>query len=141
MKDDKTSREDKTYSDYDWLDLHQSDRLKKLLNFELGKYLIHHNMKDKLHLPKGKKIEWISAHIGKTRYGALQTEDRMEVTLKTMRGKMTVTWSRKSFRLYLINCLKKGKKEIWGHTVLRIPVLLRMMTPKQYSILHVLVEQ
>jgi hypothetical protein len=77
-KGEKTLREGRQYQAYDWSDLYQSDKLKKLLNSELDKYLIHHKMTDKMPLSKVKKLQWIGAHIGKKRFWDLENEERNE---------------------------------------------------------------
>ena len=64
-------KKDKAYSDYDWTDLYRSGNLKKLVSYELNKYLQHHKMKTKCALPRAAKLEWVEAHIGKKLFDGL----------------------------------------------------------------------
>ena len=50
-------KKDKAYSDYDWTDLYRSGNLKKLVSYELNKYLQHHKMKNKCALPRAAKLK------------------------------------------------------------------------------------
>ena len=57
----KSKKTESKYEDYDWHELVKSNTLKNVLNVELYKYLVHHNM-DKTHLTKLKRLLLILAN-------------------------------------------------------------------------------
>ena len=52
----KVSKGNKSYDDYDWVDLYQSGKLEMLYDTELDKYLKHHGMEQKTCWTKKDKL-------------------------------------------------------------------------------------
>ncbi len=68
----KITKSNKSYEDYDWVNLYRNGQIGKLYATELNKYLSHHKLEGQLNLKKQEKLKWVEAHIGKQLYKDLQ---------------------------------------------------------------------
>ena len=57
----KVSKGNKSYGDYDWVDLYRSGKLRKLYSTELDKYIKQHGMEQKTCLTKKDKLSRIES--------------------------------------------------------------------------------